>query len=80
MGQDRKIRESRHQDELNLERIADDGRLVVTDSPKISFSGYDFKTELEGDARNERRLLWAEVLIVGGIIGFVLLRNYLLSS
>lgn len=77
MGQNRKIREGRDQNELEFVDIFN--LSAIQESKKERFPNYDFQTELANDAKNEKKLLYAEILVIFGIIIVVLLRAFLLS-
>ncbi len=78
MGQDGKIRESNRQRQLEkpigetLEESIHVGDLDKTENYSGLSEDYDFEKELEADFKAEKRLLWAEVLLVV-VIGFVAL-------
>jgi hypothetical protein len=85
MGQNRKIRKSRNKNKLKVENRDFLDLSVSAPLEKIEpiiprFPNYDFKIELERDAKNEKRLLWSEIIVLLGITAFVILRSYILSS
>ncbi len=85
MGQNGKVRKSRNKNKLKVENRDFLDLSVSAPLEKIEpiiprFPNYDFKIELERDAKNEKRLLWSEIIVLLGITAFVILRSYILSS
>ena len=80
MGQNRKIGKSRNKNKLKNADLFDAAMPLEKVAPKSpQFPNYDFKTEVKKDFDNEKRLLWAEIIVLLGILFFTLCRSYLLS-
>ncbi len=86
MGQNRKVRKSRHKNKLdeikadNLFEISVAAPLEKVEPKPPMFPNYDFYLEVKNDAANERRLFFAEFIVLGGIVLFVVIRILLLKK
>jgi hypothetical protein len=86
MGQNRKVGKSRHKNKLETVKTDDLFEITVAAplekvEPKPPmFPNYDFYLEVKKDAANERRLFFAEFIILGGIALLVVIRILLLSK
>lgn len=85
MGQNRKVRQSRDKNKLKTVQLDSIETSVASPLEKVErqspmFPNYEFRAEVEKDTNNEKRLFWAELIILLSIFGLVVLRGYLLSK
>jgi hypothetical protein len=86
MGQNRKVGKSRHKNKLgeintdDLFEITVAAPLEKVEPKPPMFPNYDFKLEVKKDAANERRLFFAEFIVLGGIVLFVVIRILTLKN
>ena len=80
MGQNRKVRQGRNKNKLDSIRFEEKFKAPLEKvEPKTPiFPNYDFKSEVQKDFGNEKRLLWVELIIILGIIVFALIRSFFL--
>lgn len=86
MGQNGKIWKSRDKNELKFGETAGfikeqiNSPVIKAETKSSVMPNYNFKAEVAKDAGSENRLLWAEIIIVGGIVLFAVIRHFVLSA
>jgi hypothetical protein len=80
MGQNRKVRKSRNKNKLDVFLPPVLAPIEKYKPKPISLPNYNFRSEVEKDAKAEERLLYAEIVVLIGILGFSILRSMLLAG